>query len=497
MPASMKWAAAIALVLIALAFGGAAFWQHQHPGTPLTSELASAVPALSGMVRPDTKPDSAATPPPAGSRAPATAEIPMARALDREAERGPPVVAVPPAPAAAATGKTQASPPRFDVVRVEPKGDTVVAGKAAPNAKVALLAAGKVIAEGKADATGQFVLLPPPLAPGAYDLTLRQTPAGAADAAKPGAASSVESAQSVAVAVPKNGGQVAVALAEPGRPSQLLSAPVPSAAPAVAPVAAPAVAPAAKTAMPQGLGVRSVELENGNGFHASGNAAPGTPVHLYLNDTHLADVVAGADGAWSVTIRKGLAGGHYTVRADAGPGTSVAARVEVPFDVPAGMADAATAVSPGDGRAPSLASLTPPRGDTEKAQASASADRARSTPTTSMGAATHSDATGSAAAPATAAPGTPTAGAATSGTPTAGAAPASSTQTADAAPGQSTAVIEEVRTRQVLGGDSLWKISRERLGFGRRFTQIYAANATQIHDPALIYPGQVFVLPAK
>ena len=417
----------------------------------------------------------------------------MARALDREADRGAPGVAVPPVavppmPAAAPTGKTEASPPRFDIVRVEPKGDTVVAGNAAPNAKVALLASGKVIAEGKADATGQFVLLPPPLAPGAYDLTLRQTP----DAAKPGAAASVESAQSVAVSVPKNGGQVAVALAEPGRPSKILSAPAPSVMPGVAPSVMPGVAPsvmpgvapsvmpgvaaAAKTAMPQGLGVRSVELENGNGFFASGSAAPGTPVHVYLNDTHLADVVAGADGAWSVTIRKGLAGGHYTVRADAGPGTSVAARVEVPFDVPAGMADAAI-VSPGDGRAPGLAGLATPRTETENPQARASADRAKSTPTTSMAAATPSDAAGSAAASDTAT--------------------ASSAHTADAAPGQSTAVIEEVRTRQVLGGDNLWKISRERFGFGRRFTQIYAANATQIHDPALIYPGQVFVLPAK
>ena len=477
MPASTKWAAVIALVLIAVAFGGGALWQHRHPGTPLATELASAVPALSRMVHPDTKPDRAAAPPPANSRALATADIPMARALDREADRGAPgvavpPVAVPPVPAAAPTAKTEASPPRFDIVRVEPKGDTVVAGNAAPNAKVALLASGKVIAEGKADATGQFVLLPPPLAPGAYDLTLRQTP----DAAKPGAAASVESAQSVAVSVPKNGGQVAVALAEPGRPSKILSAPAPSAMPGVAPSAMPGVATAAKTAMPQGLGVRSVELENGNGFFASGSAAPGTPVHVYLNDTHLADVVAGADGAWSVTIRKGLAGGHYTVRADAGPGTSVAARVEVPFDVPAGMADAAI-VSPGDGRAPGLAGLATPRTETENPQARASANRAKSTPTTSMAAVTLSGAAGSAAASDTAT--------------------AASAQTADAAPGQSTAVIEEVRTRQVLGGDNLWKISRERFGFGRRFTQIYAANATQIHDPALIYPGQVFVLPAK
>ena len=45
-------------------------------------------------------------------------------------------------------------------------------------------------------------------------------------------------------------------------------------------------------------------------------------------------------------------------------------------------------------------------------------------------------------------------------------------------------------------GDHLWKIARQRYGSGFQFTLIYEANKDQIRDPDLIYPGQVFTLPA-
>ncbi|MEM9232633.1 MAG: LysM peptidoglycan-binding domain-containing protein [Pseudomonadota bacterium] len=44
-------------------------------------------------------------------------------------------------------------------------------------------------------------------------------------------------------------------------------------------------------------------------------------------------------------------------------------------------------------------------------------------------------------------------------------------------------------------GNSLWVISRKVYGEGEQYTVIYAANADQIRDPDLIYPGQVFQLP--
>ncbi|WP_196259110.1 LysM peptidoglycan-binding domain-containing protein [Pelagibacterium limicola] len=44
-------------------------------------------------------------------------------------------------------------------------------------------------------------------------------------------------------------------------------------------------------------------------------------------------------------------------------------------------------------------------------------------------------------------------------------------------------------------GDNLWTIARRVYGEGLRYTQIYEANADQIRNPDLIYPGQVFELP--
>ncbi len=44
-------------------------------------------------------------------------------------------------------------------------------------------------------------------------------------------------------------------------------------------------------------------------------------------------------------------------------------------------------------------------------------------------------------------------------------------------------------------GSTLWGIARERYGDGLRYVEVFDANRSQIEDPDLIYPGQVFELP--
>lgn len=46
-------------------------------------------------------------------------------------------------------------------------------------------------------------------------------------------------------------------------------------------------------------------------------------------------------------------------------------------------------------------------------------------------------------------------------------------------------------------GFTLWGIARESYGDGVMFVRVYEANKTQIRDPDLIYPGQVFTVPAE
>ena len=47
----------------------------------------------------------------------------------------------------------------------------------------------------------------------------------------------------------------------------------------------------------------------------------------------------------------------------------------------------------------------------------------------------------------------------------------------------------------VTEGDSLWKIAKEQLGDGSKWTEIYEENKDTIKDPNLIYIGQTLTIP--
>ncbi|NDV98066.1 LysM peptidoglycan-binding domain-containing protein [Salipiger sp. PrR002] len=54
---------------------------------------------------------------------------------------------------------------------------------------------------------------------------------------------------------------------------------------------------------------------------------------------------------------------------------------------------------------------------------------------------------------------------------------------------------EEVTAITVQPGNTLWAIARERYGDGLAYVRLFEANKTQIRDPNLIYPGQIFDFP--
>jgi nucleoid-associated protein YgaU len=200
--------------------------------------------------------------------------------------------------------------PAFDITRIEPTGDAVIAGRAAPGATVELLRNGELHVSATADQSGRFVMVPPRLPPGTYDLTLRsRQPDGTV----------VTSKQSVAVALqPTPTDRPMVARMTPDKPSVVASQ------------------PAAPTPMTGMVAVEAIETEPGGKFHVTGRAGAGATVRLYLNDSFVASAVAGADERFAVTINKGVSPGNYRVRLDEVEPNSnaVRARAEVPFNVP-------------------------------------------------------------------------------------------------------------------------------------------------------------------
>jgi nucleoid-associated protein YgaU len=378
---TLIWAGAAALAVVA-AGAGAVVWTHPDFLEPNPADLA--------IARPPAEPKPAPVVPPAPPAAPA---------------------ATPPsAPAPADKTPAQTAGPAFDVVNVDPSGEAVIAGRAAPNEKVELRDGGKTVAEATADAAGQFVIIPPALSPGDHSLTL----AANAEKGQPAMSSSV------AVSVPA---QEAKAGAPPGPPE--------------AKTAVAAAAPTNSNAEPSPLGMRtlatpapasgarvaiqSVEADVAGGLVAKGSAEPNTALRLYLNQADIAEAKTQADGRWSLTIKSGMSPGGYVMQADAinPSGATVVASANTPFEYP---------------------DLPPP----PPAQAAA-------------------------------------------------AAPASPAQSS--APSPADPVVESVQTKRVASGHTLWALSKSYYGDPTHYPVIYEANRAQIHNPNVIYPGQVFVVP--
>jgi len=72
-------------------------------------------------------------------------------------------------------GSSDGIMPGFDISLIGQAGDAVIAGTAAPGASLELLRNGELLDRAVADQSGQFVIVPPRLPPGDYELTLRST----------------------------------------------------------------------------------------------------------------------------------------------------------------------------------------------------------------------------------------------------------------------------------------------------------------------------------
>ncbi|MBT6096450.1 MAG: LysM peptidoglycan-binding domain-containing protein [Rhodospirillaceae bacterium] len=251
-----------------------------------------------------------ADPPPAVEQAakPASAPQPVAK----------PVQAPAPTPVKPAQVIEKTPKPTFDVVRVTPEGDAVIAGRAHPNSTVVIIADGQFVGQIKADNRGEWVLVPEkPLAPGSRQLSLEQRIEGQ---------DSQLSDDVVVVVVPERRKDIAgrpakkpsqaLALKFPRKgdgPSTLLQKPTPDDA-------------------GQAFAVDTVDYDEEGRLHLSGRGMAKSIVQLYLDGKFIGRSPVDANNGWRVKPDAPVKPGIYQLRADqVSAGGKVTARLSLPF----------------------------------------------------------------------------------------------------------------------------------------------------------------------
>ncbi|MSP20988.1 MAG: LysM peptidoglycan-binding domain-containing protein [Alphaproteobacteria bacterium] len=292
-----------------------------------------------------------------------------------------PIITPPPGPQAAlappAAPPPAATPPTFDVVRINPQGRAVIAGRALPHAEITINASAEIVAVTRADAFGEWVAIPDnPLPRGPRELSLQAlAPNG----------ERLRSEQIVTVVIPGNG-----ATAEERTIAVLQDR---------GGTTAPRLLQGAITdpgARGDTLTLDAVQYDEAGNVVLAGKARLGTQVQVFVDDRPVGFAAADQGGLWQMTPDDTLAIGRHQLRLEqVDPAGVLVARMELPFLRAA--PEAIRAMAPGE-------------------------------------------------------------------------------------------VI-------VQPGNTLWRIARNAYGRGTLYTVIYLANAEQITNPDLIYPGQIFRLP--
>lgn len=349
--------------------------------------------------------------------------------------------------------------PSFDVLRVEPDGDVVIAGRAAANSTIEVVNGSKILGTSHANEHGDFVVVfDNKLKAGDYQLVLRAT----------GPDSKVAtSLQTAIVSVPQSdNGDLLALVEEPGQASRMISLPQGKASESdnnnsenstqgnniIADNKSASdknyLASAQKNTSDKNteknaenkpISVEAVEIE-GETIYVAGSALLGRRVNVYANDIVLGSSEVSAEKRFLVRSNKHLEVGDYIIRADLLDNKNeIIASARVPFHRESGEYIAAVA--------PDRTSAQPTPAETVSPPKSSTAD--------------HEDQPKHIAK--------------------------DSVQEAALEPAHGSIIIRK--------GDNLWTISKRNYGRGTRYTTIYSANRDQIKNPDLIWPGQVFTMP--
>jgi len=275
--------------------------------------------------------------------------------------------------------------PSFDIVRVDPKGGAVLAGRGAPGDVVTVYDGDVEIGHVTADAQGNWVLIPDqPLSPGRRQLTL--------------------SARGKDGAVTKSEGVVAMLVPEretPKPPAAEASPPPSPAANETVAVLVPREGGAKPLQLPPLTGAEKLSLDiveygMSGALQLQGRGVPKNQVDISLDDKKLGTATVGANGQWAFEGGEDVVAGQYKLKVEEhDPAGKRVAQMVIPFE-----------------------RAMPPK-----------------------------------------------------------------------------EIAADFVTVQP--GNSLWRIAKHSYGSGVRYVEIYRANKEHIHDPNLIFPGQLLSVPGK
>jgi len=197
-------------------------------------------------------------------------------------------------------------PPTFDIVRVDPDGSAVVAGRAEPAATVTLFANGVELAAELADNRGEWVIIvDTPLEEGDQNLTLEMS-------LQDGTV--LKSEQVVVVTVPARPGlRPLVVLGDEDGTSRILQEP--------------------SGVRVGDLSLDIVDYDESGAVILQGRAKENALIRAYVDNRRIGDARADPEGNWELSPDQSIAPGVYTLRVDQlAEDGSVSARVEVPFE---------------------------------------------------------------------------------------------------------------------------------------------------------------------
>ena len=408
---------------------------------------------------PATTPEAAA-PAPAPAAPEAAAPVPGAASIPEAA----------PAAAPAAPAAVEPVLPGFDTVRVDADGATLVAGRASAGARISILVDDAEAASAEADGAGAFAALftlPPSDRPRV--MTLRSVlPDGTRLTSDAEVIVAPFALPAVVAAAPAAGPGAEPAAAEPAVPEPT------EAGPAVLIADATGVRKETPATLLESIVVDTIGYGAEGTVEIAGRGAAGAFARLYLDNGERATVPIAAEGGWQASLAD-VSPGIYTLRVDQIDGAGkVTSRFETPFqrEAPETVTAALGATEAEPAPATTPAPAPAPAAPAEPAEPAAlpAAPAPSVVPEAPQVAAAGTEAAPPAAPPAAAPP---------------AAAPEAAT------PG-SRAVIVTVQP-----GFSLWRIARETYGEGVLYVKVFEANRDQIRDPDLIYPGQIFTVPAQ